>query len=190
MKTIIDFEPIRQWARDRNLIDGSDAKSQTVKLMEEVGELASGVAKNNVDVVADSIGDCVVVLIIIAEQYGLTIDDCITNAYHEIKYRKGRMIDGVFVKEEDLILDYHKADDTVDMFLQEHPELKSQIDVLVDCELRNLQKFEVSFAVYKELKKLPYFLELASSMGYYHSRHSTFWCNNIYIFKKINSTGA
>jgi len=51
--------------------------------------------------IADSIGDCVVVLTILAAQNGLQIEDCITQAYDEIKERKGVMKDGVFVKEED-----------------------------------------------------------------------------------------
>jgi hypothetical protein len=49
----------------------------------------------------DSIGDCVVVLTILAAQNGLQIEDCIAQAYDEIKERKGVMKDGVFVKEED-----------------------------------------------------------------------------------------
>ena len=38
---------IRQWAQDRNLIEGSDLKSQFVKLIEEAGELANSIAKKN-----------------------------------------------------------------------------------------------------------------------------------------------
>ena len=52
--------------------------------------------------IADSIGDCVVVLTILAAQNGLQIEDCIAQAYDEIKERKGVMKDGVFVKEEDV----------------------------------------------------------------------------------------
>lgn len=44
----------------------------------------------------------VVVLTILAEQSGLRIENCIKLAYLEIKDRKGRMIDGVFVKESDI----------------------------------------------------------------------------------------
>lgn len=96
------FNDIRQWAHDRNLIEGSDRFRQMVKLVEEQGELAAGIAKGNTELVADSIGDMVVVLTILAEQSGLSIEGCIEQAYHEIKDRKGRMIDGVFVKSEDL----------------------------------------------------------------------------------------
>lgn len=96
------FNEIRQWAHDRNLIEGSDRFRQMVKLVEEQGELASGIAKGNEDLIADSIGDMVVVLTILAEQSGLRIENCIKLAYLEIKDRKGRMIDGVFVKESDI----------------------------------------------------------------------------------------
>lgn len=93
---------IRQWAEDRNLIKGATPQAQMLKLTEEIGELAHGVARNEEDVVLDSIGDAVVVLTILAAQYNMNIEDCVEAAYHEIKDRKGRMIDGIFVKEEDL----------------------------------------------------------------------------------------
>lgn len=96
------FNEIRQWAHDRNLIEGSDRFRQMVKLVEEQGELAAGIAKGNEALVIDSIGDMVVVLTILAEQSGVDIEWCIECAYQEIKDRKGRMIDGVFVKESDI----------------------------------------------------------------------------------------
>ena len=37
-----------------------------------------------------------------AHYYGFTMLECLEHAYDQIKDRKGRMIDGVFVKEEDL----------------------------------------------------------------------------------------
>ena len=92
---------IKQWASDRNLILGSTPHAQMVKLVEEMGELASGIAKNKTDDVEDAIGDCVVVLTIIAAQYGMHIEDCIASAYEQIKDRKGRMVDGIFIKEVD-----------------------------------------------------------------------------------------
>jgi NTP pyrophosphatase (non-canonical NTP hydrolase) len=94
------FAKIRKWAEDRNLIEGSDPKSQMVKLMEEMGELANGIGKNKIAEIEDGIGDCCVVLTIIASQCGLTIEECIMSAYHEIKDRKGRMVDGIFIREQ------------------------------------------------------------------------------------------
>jgi NTP pyrophosphatase (non-canonical NTP hydrolase) len=93
------FENIRNWAEDRNLIQGSTAKSQMIKLMEEIGELASAMAKNNEVEVYDSIGDAIVVLTVIAKQYGVNVEYCVECAYDTIKDRKGKMVNGIFIKE-------------------------------------------------------------------------------------------
>lgn len=152
---------IENWAEARNLIDGSTPKKQFIKLMEEFGELCSGVSKNKIDVVKDSIGDCFVVTVILKCQFKTNLfisprslnknldvslilariardaalipkdnlsehvkfeiisgiirnlmnisilldvdfESCVQAAWDEIKDRKGRMIDGVFVKEGDL----------------------------------------------------------------------------------------
>jgi len=91
---------IKQWHHDRNLILGSDDKSQFCKLAEEMGELSSNICKGKD--IRDDVGDMMVVLINIMERNGLSMDDCLEVAYDDIKDRKGKMIDGVFVKEGDL----------------------------------------------------------------------------------------
>jgi hypothetical protein len=73
-----------------------------LKLVEELGELAGSINKHRREDIADGIGDAVVVLTIIAAMHGLEIERCVDGAYQEIKDRKGRMINGVFVKEQDL----------------------------------------------------------------------------------------
>lgn len=93
------IQNITQWHRDRNLIDGSDDKSQFAKLIQEAGELSDNICKGKN--VADDIGDMIVVLINIAERNGLTIEECLQQAWDDIKDRKGRMVDGVFIKESD-----------------------------------------------------------------------------------------
>ncbi len=90
---------IRQWAQDRNLIEGSDLKSQFVKLIEEAGELANAIGKKNDIEFADAIGDMFVVLTIMAAQNRMHIEDCIDGAWQEIKDRKGKMLDGIFQKD-------------------------------------------------------------------------------------------
>lgn len=95
------FSDIRKWAEERNLIAGSDSFRQMTKLIEEVGEIAQGIAKQRTSDVADGIGDAVVVLTILAAQQGVTIEACIELAWSQIKDRKGRMVDGVFRKEGD-----------------------------------------------------------------------------------------
>ena len=50
----------------------------------------------------DGVGDTVVSLICISEQLGLKFNDCLDYAYNEIKDRKGKLINGTFVRESDL----------------------------------------------------------------------------------------
>ena len=85
------------WHRDRNLIEGSTDAAQHTKLVEEVKELETNILLSQP--VVDDIGDCLVVLINIAERNGLSLFDCLSHAYEDIKDRKGKMVDGVFVKE-------------------------------------------------------------------------------------------
>mgnify|MGYP001314948638 FL=1 len=92
---------IRFWATERGL-DEAQPEKQMLKLVEEIGELAEGLAKGNLDEVIDSIGDSYVVLTILAMQLDLNIEDCVKVAYEEIADRKGKMVNGVFVKEADL----------------------------------------------------------------------------------------
>lgn len=93
------FDSIRLWAAARNLIEGSSPDRQMVKLIEEVNELDMAILQDNREEFIDAIGDCVVVLTIMAAQKGLNVEDCIAAAYDQIKDRKGMMVDGVFVKE-------------------------------------------------------------------------------------------
>lgn len=90
---------IRKWATDRNLIEGATSQAQTVKLFEEGGEVAHAVARGDRDGLKDGIGDMIVVLTILAAQNGLTVEECVAAAYDEIKDRKGRMVDGVFIRD-------------------------------------------------------------------------------------------
>ena len=94
-------ELIKKWAKDRGL-DKADPKAQMVKLLEEAGELATGINKDKRELIIDSIGDVYVVLVILCMQLGLDINDCIKAAYEEIKDRRGELVNGLFVKEEDL----------------------------------------------------------------------------------------
>lgn len=98
------FSRIRVWAHERNLIEGSDVKSQLVKLGEEMGELCAAVARGRLADAQDAVGDMAVVLTILARQLdpGVTFETCVDRSWDQIKDRRGRMVDGVFIKEEDL----------------------------------------------------------------------------------------
>ena len=93
------FELIRIWAKDRGLYDKGNSHTQYVKLMEEAGELAQAIVKQDKPEIQDAIGDMVVVLTNLSELEGFTIEDCIDSAYTEISMRRGKMINGTFVKE-------------------------------------------------------------------------------------------
>jgi len=89
---------IEQWHEDRNLIAGSTDKDQVLKLIQELGELSDSVCKEKD--MRDDLGDMLVVMINIMKRNNITIEECLQKAYDDIKDRKGRMVDGIFVKEE------------------------------------------------------------------------------------------
>jgi NTP pyrophosphatase (non-canonical NTP hydrolase) len=93
------FDKIRLWAEDRGLYHKGDPKTQTLKLMEEAGEICRAVLKKDEEQIIDGIGDCVVVLTNLAHLSGTSIEKCIDAAYDEIKDRTGKMSNGTFKKD-------------------------------------------------------------------------------------------
>ena len=94
------FESIRSWAEERGIYAEGDSKTQLIKLQEEMGELAKATLENDKPEVIDAIGDMVVVLTNLAHLNGVHIETCIAEAYNVIAKRKGKMINGTFVKDE------------------------------------------------------------------------------------------
>ena len=99
MKQLIN--KVEQWFVDRNLHSLNGA-GQLVKLSEEVRELEDAFISDDRAEEIDAVGDILVVLIGYCMQRDLDIVYCLGSAYEEIKKRKGKVIDGVFVKEADL----------------------------------------------------------------------------------------
>lgn len=112
-------ESVLDWAKERNIIEGSTAAKQLEKTAAELIELAVAVGRDDMMTelgfgkepnskllekcstdIADGIGDVLVTLIIVAEQTGLDIEDCLSLAYNQIKDRKGEMRNGIFHKDE------------------------------------------------------------------------------------------
>jgi NTP pyrophosphatase (non-canonical NTP hydrolase) len=100
MNLTSEFEPIREWAEEKGIYEKGDPKTQTLKLVEEVGELSKAVINEDIDEVKDAIGDCVVVLVSVAELSGLSFEECVNSAYNVIKNRKGKMQNGSFKKDK------------------------------------------------------------------------------------------
>ncbi len=96
----VDFELIRNWAEERGLYSGGNTHTQYVKLQEEAGELAKALLIKDEPEIIDAIGDMVVVLTNLAHLNGTSIEHCIQSAYEVISKRKGKMINGTFVKDE------------------------------------------------------------------------------------------
>ena len=97
---------VNEWADDRNLKQ-ADPKIQWMRITEEVGEIRDVLLKPTKftepqAALKDAIGDTLVTIIVLAHQLDLDVTDCLSIAYEEIKNRKGRMVNGTFVKEEDL----------------------------------------------------------------------------------------
>lgn len=114
MRELIDN--VIQWANDRNIIDGSTPIKQLDKTSEEFNELQRAVAayytarklgsyaleaKSYADI-EDGFGDVLVTLIIAAKQLNIDLEDALAAAYEEIRHRKGRLVNGKFIKEADL----------------------------------------------------------------------------------------
>ena len=93
------YDLIRSWAKDKGIYAKGDSKTQYLKLMEEAGELAEALLKNDRPEIIDAIGDMVVVLTNLAALEKLKLEDCVTSAYDVIKSRQGKMVNGTFVKK-------------------------------------------------------------------------------------------
>lgn len=97
---------INHWADERGLKQ-ADPKIQWMRITEEVGEIRDVLLKPTKftepkAALKDAIGDTLVTIIVLAHQLDLDVTECLGIAYEEIKNRKGKMINGTFVKEEDL----------------------------------------------------------------------------------------
>jgi len=104
---------IIEWADERGIFDSPNPIAQHDKTVEEVLELRDALVehsihaaigdtdtvKENLTEIKDGIGDTIVTLTLLAKMHNLTLTECVQHAYDEIQDRKGKMVDGQFVKE-------------------------------------------------------------------------------------------
>lgn len=100
------IDNVNHWADSRGLKQ-ADPKIQWMRITEEVGEIRDVLLKPTKftepqAALKDAIGDTLVTIIVLAHQLDLDVTECLGIAYEEIKNRKGKMVNGIFVKEEDL----------------------------------------------------------------------------------------
>lgn len=93
---------IEEWAKDRGIDKYENRFQQSLKLTEEVGELAGAILKNKTLEIIDAIGDIQVVLIILCQQLDISYDDALEMAWLTIKNRTGKTVNGTFIKDEEL----------------------------------------------------------------------------------------
>jgi NTP pyrophosphatase (non-canonical NTP hydrolase) len=94
------YDKILHWAAEKGILDKGNAQTQLIKLVEEQGELAEAILKDNKEEVKDAVGDMIIVLTNLCYFYDLKVEDCVISAYNEIKNRKGKIINKTFVKDE------------------------------------------------------------------------------------------
>lgn len=96
---IVELEVIR-WAEARGIIPNATTKSQLLKAVSELGELADAEGKGDVNAIKDAVGDVMVCLINYCALRDINLVECLNLAFQQIKDRKGRLMpDGTFVKE-------------------------------------------------------------------------------------------
>ena len=95
-------EEIVNWAMDRRIIQESNPVAQSTKTVEEANEMLEAIELGDIDHFKLEAGDVYVTLVLAAEMAGVSLKDCIDDAYNKIKDRKGMMLQGRFVKEFDI----------------------------------------------------------------------------------------
>ena len=100
--TLDNYERLTlEWGEARKITINGTAQVQGLKLVSEVGELCDNLAKGRD--VKDDIGDCIVVLTMIAKLSGTSLEECWEVAYNDIKDRTGNLNkDGCFIKDSDI----------------------------------------------------------------------------------------
>ncbi len=100
-------EKVIDWAHIKGILGDTVSDSelegrklrQLGKFEEESVEFMEAVYSTNVDNVRDELGDVLVTLTVQANLWGLSLTECLDEAYNKISVRTGRMVDGVFVKD-------------------------------------------------------------------------------------------
>jgi len=79
------IEKVEAWAEERNLIKFENADKQYLKFLEETGELARALLKNDVPNIEDSFGDSLITVIILAKQLGNTLSTNLYSSSYEVE---------------------------------------------------------------------------------------------------------
>ena len=93
------IQNVKEWANAKGLLKEENSQAQMLKVLEEVGETAGAMLKKKDIEIIDGLGDSFVTLIILCYQLGLEPKECLESAWNEIKDRKGKTVNGTFIRE-------------------------------------------------------------------------------------------
>lgn len=116
MKSLKELQPlILEWAKEKSLINPKNGYTQSEKTQEELDELKfnlklqslgvdnytdkKGILVFTNDQIKDDIGDILVTLAIQCEIQKTSFEECLNISWNEIKDRKGKTLNGTFIKE-------------------------------------------------------------------------------------------
>lgn len=88
-----------QWFDEKELIKEENAPKQFMKVAEELGELSSAIIKNEREKEIDAFGDLLVTIFGLSYMRDIDLLECLNTAWNEIKNRKGKVVDGSFIKD-------------------------------------------------------------------------------------------
>lgn len=94
-------ELIKKWVIE-NKLDKEEEKELLIFLLAPLCKLLNNTYSKTKEEIGGAIGGVFVALTTLSLKYGVEINDCIKSAYEEIKDQKGKLVNGLFVKEEDL----------------------------------------------------------------------------------------
>ncbi len=88
------------WAEEKGILSKGTPMAQALKTLEETTELCNAINVNDKNEIKDAIGDIMVTILIQAEMQNMSLEDCLESAYNVISKRKGKMVDGQFIKSK------------------------------------------------------------------------------------------
>lgn len=109
-------QQVIRWAADKGILIGATPQTQAAKMLEEANELHEAVenlkkfapSMSEADCyrfrqhILEEMGDVQVTIIILAQLLAMDPLDGLYRAHEKISKRNGKMVGGVFVKDEDL----------------------------------------------------------------------------------------
>jgi len=90
-----------EWAKEKGIYRKENIRNQALKMCSESGEVADAILKMDNTAIKEEIGDVIVTLVILSNVQGWSLNECLETAYNKIKNRKGKTINGTFIKQQD-----------------------------------------------------------------------------------------